>query len=224
MNQIHAGRVLDLVPSAGGFVFALQQDSTEDGRTVVEYKTCDFTNRKLENITRNLFLLTKFGDCYEQFADNPQQFLSSLTAFYPNGDLLLADGNGTTKRIAPNGQCLLEGAMRYHGESPSALAIHDNAAWASYADHGVVVRYDLRTLRETFRYGGGANAALAGARGLWFEGDILFVCCTESGKIIQINRNNYHLEDHHLFTEPVYAFMKVQATEIVWLQSGIYKF
>ena len=87
-------------------------------------------------------------------------------------------------------------------------------------DHGVVVRYDLRTLRETFRYGGGANAALAGARGLWFEGDILFVCCTESGKIIQINRNNYHLEDHHLFTEPVYAFMKVQATEIVWLQSG----
>lgn len=191
----------------------------------MEYKTCDFTNRKLENITRNLFLLTKFGDCYEQFADNPQQFLSSLTAFYPNGDLLLADGNGTTKRIAPNGQCLLEGAMRYHGESPSALAIHDNAAWASYADHGVVVRYDLRTLRETFRYGGGSQRGPGGsARALGLRGTFCLSGCTESGKIIQINRNNYHLEDHHLFTEPVYAFMKVQATEIVWLQSGIYKF
>ena len=223
MKQIHNGPVLDVVASTNGFVFAAQQDSTEDGRAIVEYKTCDFVSRRLENITRNLYLLTKFGDLYERYADHPQQYLTCMTAFYPNGDLLLVEADGSVRRMAQDGRCLYEGQFLYRGCAPAAVAIANNAVWVSFSHPGAVLRYDIRTMRETYRYGGGTSAALLGAHGLWFEGDILFVCCRESGRIVQINLRNYHMEDHHLFTEPVNAFMKVQATEIVWLQSGIYK-
>lgn len=224
MKEIHSGLVLDVAPSTGGFVFAAQQDSTEDGRAIVEYKTCDFVSRKLENITRNLYLLTKFGDLYERYADHPQQYLTSMTAFFPNGDLLLVEADGSARRLTQQGHCVYEGQFLYHGDAPSAVAVANGFVWASYSHPGAVLRYDPRTMREAFRYGGGSSAALLGAHGLWFEGDILFVCCKDSGRIVQINLRNFHMEDHHLFTEPVNAFMKVQATEIVWLNSGIYKF
>ena len=222
MKLIQSGPILDIVPSLEGFVFAAQQDSTEDGCTIVEYKTCDFVSRKLENITRNLYLLTKFGDLYEQYTDRPEQYIACLTAFFSNGDLLLVDEDGTARHWTQQGQCVCEGSFLYRGEAPSAVMITGGWVYASYAHIGAVVRYDARTLRPSFRYGGGDGAALLGAQGLWFEGDLMFVCCAESHRVVQINLRNFHVEDHHVFKEPVHAFMKVHATEIVWLDSGIY--
>ena len=153
MKEIHSGLVLDVAPSTGGFVFAAQQDSTEDGRAIVEYKTCDFVSRKLENITRNLYLLTKFGDLYERYADHPQQYLTSMTAFFPNGDLLLVEADGSARRLTQQGHCVYEGQFLYHGDAPSAVAVANGFVWVrmGFGSRAISSLSAARTAAELYK-------------------------------------------------------------------------
>ena len=225
MKQIHNGPVLDVVASTNGFVFAAQQDSTEDGRAIVEYKTCDFVSRKkagkhhpkpvpadqIRGFVRTICRSSAaVSDLYDGFL--------SQRGFAACGSGRQCPPYGAGWPLPVRGAIPLPGLRAGSGGDCQQRGL----GLLFPSGRGIALRHPNHAgnlpLRRRHR-----RRCCLGAHGLWFEGDILFVCCRESGRIVQINLRNYHMEDHHLFTEPVNAFMKVQATEIVWLQSGIYK-
>ena len=60
MENLFAGKVYEILPLSNGILFSYKKDELEIG-DYVEYKMISFDNRRISNVAKNIYLLTKFG-------------------------------------------------------------------------------------------------------------------------------------------------------------------
>lgn len=221
MKQIFGTEALQMLPCQNGFVFVIKQEEY-DGKAVIAYKMLDFEHMNMTAVTRSVYLLAKFGNCFEQFEDNPEQFLSLRSVTLPDHRLLVTDAAGNTVAYTAEGNICWQGSLAYEGAAPDSMAAAENCFWASYPEKGAVIRYGVQSLRPELRIGGG-NSSLPTPEGLFFYHEQLLICCKDEKAILQLNPQTFAVEEYHSFAEPVHRYFKYHANEIVLLDSGIYK-
>ncbi len=221
MKRITGADAFQLQPCQNGFIFVVRQPEVE-GKTVVAFKMLDFNDFSITPVTRSVYLLAKFGSQFERFDALPEDYLTARTLSLPDHRLLVCASSGEAAAYTPDGKKAGEATLVFDGEPADSLVLGDDCFWASYPAGGAVVRYSLRSLRPELRVGGGARP-LPAPQGLYYQHERLLFCSPQERALLQLNPNDFTVESYCAFEEPVHRYLKYHSSEIVLLDSGVYK-
>ena len=220
MKQIYSSDAFQMIPCQNGFIFVVKERQEE--KTKISYKMLDFEHLTMTPVTRNVYLLTKFGNHFESFDFGPEDFLPYRTLFLPDHRLLAVAPNGKATVYSGDNRVVYKGDLSYDGCAPDSLVLGEDCFFASYKQAGVIVKYRLHNMRRELRYGG-PSGELPAPEGLHYQlGKVLF-CAPDEHKIMQLDPVTFQVEEYHKFDQPVHQYIKYHANEIVLLDSGIFK-
>lgn len=220
MKQIFEGEIYEVVPQSGGVVFSYRK-SVIDQQVLVAYKMLSVDTGVITDVAKNIYLLSKFGSNYRAAANQCGNFITSKALVLPSGKVFICSNTGRASLIDGDGTAVWTGELKYRGFSPSDIAIYKNALWACYSQNGVLIRFNLNTMREELRIGG-TRSPFDRPRDIYIYGDCAIISNTGSKKLVKVDLNSYTVSDYKEFTEPVYSYVKVKNYEFVLMESGLY--
>lgn len=220
MDQISNLKAISLLPLPDGILFAYCAERLENMYRVA-YKMVSFTSGKVSNVTKSIFMLTKFGPHYKSFAHKLKNYLTCFSILLEDGQVFVVEKDGSATLFDTDGLELWQGKLLYENTAPGGIAPNGGSLWVSYPEHNVLVRYNLKTLRQELRIGG-QSSPFQKTEGIFPAGSKLFVCSSGSNSIWKLDTANYSTELFHQFDEPVYNYLFINNYEIAQLESGIY--
>lgn len=220
MERIFAGEIYEVVPQPNGIVFSYCKSSDED-RVLVAYKMLSLDNGMLTDVAKNIYLLSKFGSNYRAAAANCGNYVTAKAIVMPNGRAFACSDSGDTVIIDGDGELLYKGELCYRNQPPADIAAYGNSLWACYARQGVLLRFNMSTMREELRIGG-INSPFDKPNDIFIDGSTAVVSCIGSNKLIKVDLNSYTVSDFKEFSEPVYSYVKIREYDFVLMESGLY--
>lgn len=220
MQKIFSGEVYEIVPQGSGIVFSYCKTASEN-RVLVSYKMVSLETGLINDVAKNIYLLSKFGNNYRASCELCNNYVTARSIVLPSGKVFLSSDNGKAYLIDDDGLPVWSGELNYKGEIPSDVAIHKSSLWACYKKERAMLRYNLNTMREELRIGG-ANSPLDRPFDIFIDGDVAIISNAGSNKLLRLDLKSYTVSDYKEFSESVYGYVKVKNTEFVLLQSGLY--
>ena len=144
MKQIFGSEVMQIQPCQNGFLFVIKQEE-RDEKALISYKMMDFERMTIAPVTRNVYLLEKFGSQFERYEQNPEDFLQLRSVILPDRRLLTVDGKGVATVYGGDGYKQFQGDLTYCDCAPDHLVLGDGCIYASYPGAGAVI---LRMLKR----------------------------------------------------------------------------
>ena len=121
MERIFDGKVYDILPTSNGVIFSYFNGENDDGTVDVSYKMISFENRRMTDIAKNVYMITKFGNGYkavEKLCENyhkqfPDEELPEIWPLAAYPALVARDGgnldyNGKTEHSEAERQFYLQ--------------------------------------------------------------------------------------------------------------------
>ena len=223
MKKIYAKGAFQLIPTGKGFVFVAQQ-SEKEGKFVVSYKFHSFEDNSTSLVTRNVYLMAKFGNHFDFYAGELGDYINCRTVHLPDQRLLIVYPTGEAYLYDADCTMKWSGEFKYRGVGPADTAVAGNSVWCTFPETGALIKYSLTTMRSELRVGGENSKRLLEPYGLFLndDGDMM-ITSASNGTIQKMNLHSYTLEEYGALQEPVYQYFKNGGTEIVLSESGIYK-
>ena len=221
MKQLFDGEVYDILPLKDGIIFSYCKDSNEEN-VLVAYRMLSFDNGRFTNVENDIYLITKFGNNYRAIAELCENHIKTKSIVLPSGRVFLMQPDGSAQLVGNDATPLWTGNLCYRNTVPADIALYNNTLWAVYPDCNVLLSYNLATMREELRIGGGANSPFKKPRSISVKGDCITVCNTESQNIVEVNLSNYKVRELETFDEPVYQYIEVAGNRFVLVASGLY--
>lgn len=222
MRKLFNDNAIHMLPLPNGIIIAAKQNEYDD-KIIVAYKKISFEDGSTSAITRNVYLLAKFGNNYKSFEIQLKDYLNCRTVLLPDNRLFAVYPDGNVIIFDAEARVEWQGTLKYKNYGPADIALHEHTLWASFPESNALIRFNLRTMREELRISGSADSAFSNPEGLWVMDDTLLVCNPGSKKINQVNLKTYTVYEYAEFEEPVYQYVKINSNEIVLLKSGVYK-
>ena len=220
MERITNDKVYSLHPLPDGFLYSYLIEQNEE-QYKVGFKMISFETGKVSKVTKSIYLLTKFGRDYKSFIHKIKNYLTCFSLYLEDGRTLVVELDGNATLFGDGGEELWQGKMLYQNTAPGGVAVNGNSIWVSFPKHNVLVRYDLKTLRQELRIGG-EHSPFTKAGNLFPAGSKLLICCKECNCIWKLDCSTYQTELYFEFEEPVIDYKLINKHEIVVLKSGIY--
>ncbi len=220
MKLVFKGKVYEMVPQKNGLVFPYRRGG-DDKNALVCLKMLSLDTGILSDVAKNIYFISKFGPNYKASLELCSNYVLARSLVLPSGRVFLSSDNGNSYLVDGDGLPVWSGDFKYHGEMPSDTAIYKNCLWASYLKAGVLLRFNLSTMREELRIGG-KNSPFDRPNNIFIDGRTALVSNIGSNKLLKVDLNSYTVEDYREFTESVYGYAKIQQYEFVLLESGIY--
>ena len=212
--------IYDVIPQSSGVVFSYRKDSFED-QVCVAYKMISVETGIMADIVNSVYLLSKFGSNYRSASMQCKNYITAKSLILPSGKVFICSDNGRASLIDDDGTAIWTGELKYRGLAPADIAIYKNSLWACYSEAGVLLRFNLNTMREELRIGG-SRSPFDKPSDIFIDGDTAIVANSGSNKLLSVDLNSYVVNDYKEFEEPVYGLVKVRDFEFVLLESGLY--
>lgn len=221
MKKLYGKGALQLIPTGNGVIFIALQGMVEE-KTVVSYKMFSYNDNKTSLITRSVYLLAKFGNNFQFFEKNLEDYINCKTAFLPDHKILISYPSG--KSYIFDNECNLkwEGYLTYKDHGPADIAVSQKSFWCSFPEGGAIIRYSLNTMREEIRVGGGSSVAFMEPEGLFLVDDSLYIASSASNTIKVLNTASYIVEDYLTLEEPIHQYLVINKNEVFLTSSGLY--
>lgn len=220
MKKLFDGEIYEVVPQGSGVVFSYRKNLIDE-KILVAYKMISIDTGLMTDVAKNIYLLSKFGSNYRTAVMQCNNYITSKALVLPSGKIFLCSDSGRTSLIDSDGTALWTGELKYKGLSPADIAIHKNALWACYSEAGVLLRFNLSTMREELRIGG-TRSPFSRPRDIFVDGDNAIVSCTGSNKLLSVDLNSYTVTEYKQLPEPVYSFVKVKGFDFYLTETGLY--
>ena len=220
MKKIFDGKIYEVLPKSGGIIFPYQKAVIEQG-DVVWYKMLSIENSSLTDVSENIYLNIKFGSNYTVATGVCKNFVAEKSIVLPDGRTLLCNANGQVFIIDNDGMINISGEIKYHDETPSAIAYYKNCVWASFRENNVLIRFNIATMRAELRIGG-KKSPFDVPEDIFIDGEWAYVCNGGANNVIKVNLESYSVEEYYTFEESVSRFIKSGNFEFVLLDSGLY--
>ncbi|MBQ5911095.1 MAG: hypothetical protein IIW94_03695 [Clostridia bacterium] len=220
MKLIAKDKVFSLHSLPDGFLYSYLVEQ-EGEQITVGYKMVTFSTGKISNVTKNIYMLTKFGSAYKSFIGKIKNYLTCFAIPLESGDCFVIELDGSATLFGAEGEEVWSGKLLYKKSAPGGVAVNGNTIWISYTDSNVLIRYDLKTLRQELRIGGEKSPFIK-PTGLFPAGSKIFICSKNDNCIWKMDCTNYTTEVYYNFDEPVRDYKFITKYEIVVLASGVY--
>lgn len=221
MKKIFPGEVYEVLPVTNGIIFSYCKDIVDE-KVVIAYKMISFSNGSFTDITRNVYLITKFGNNYKTLAKLCDNYITEKTILLPGGRVFLMSTTDGKARFADfDGTIIWEGDFTYRGNLPADILLFNNALWVSYPVCNALIRYSLNTMHEDLRIGGN-KSPFDSPKDLFLEGEHAMIVNSETNKLIRLNLKSYDVFEYESFEEPLYQYVSVGDKRFAVLESGLY--
>ena len=220
MKPILTGEVYEVLTAQNGILFSYCKERIDD-KVVVAYKMLSFDGGSYTDVAKNVYLLTKFGTNFKAVAMLCDNYITVKSIVLPGNKIFLLQSDGTAQLLDVDTTPIWSGELTYRTCPPSDIVLYKNALWACYKEVGVLLRFNLSTMREELRIGGG-NSPFKKPRNLFVEGDNIIVSNSGANKLTEVNLNSYTLIDTEEFSESVYQYVRMGEYRFAVLASGLY--
>lgn len=220
MEKISEHKALSLLELPNGFLFAYCIEESEDQMTV-GYQMVSFDTGKISNVSKSIYMLTKFGADYKAFENVINNYLTCSTVLLDGGKTFIVEKNKNAYLFGNKETPLWSGSLLFNNTSPSDVAVSADALWASYQEENAFIRYNSTTLRQELRIGG-VNSPIKNPENIFCSGNKIFVSCGDTKEIWKLDTKTFATEKYFEFEESVHSYKFIDKYEIVALDSGIY--
>lgn len=222
MTKIFEGDVLHIIPADSRIIVAYAEERSETQLTVA-FKMVSFDDDKSTNVAKNIYQLSKFGANYRSFCIQVQNYFTCKNIILENEKMLVLEVDGTIELLDTDASFIWAGKLLYKNTPPSSIAVYENKLWATFPEHNVLVRYNLNTMREELRIGGGSSSPFANPCHIFIKNNFAYICNKGSLQILKVDLTTYSLEVFEEFTTPVNQYLEVDNRRFVVKDDGVYK-
>lgn len=221
MKKLFEGEVYEVLPLSGGIIFSYCKEANAEN-VLVAYRMLSFDNGRFSNVENDIYLITKFGNNYKAVASLFDNHIKVKSIVLPSGKVFVMQPDGSTQLLDNDATPIWTGTLVYRSTVPSDIAIYNNTLLAVYPDCNAVLSYNISTMREELRIGGGNNSPFKRPKSISVNGDLITVCNLDSHNLLEVNLTNFKVREVEAFDEPVYQYLDVAGNRFALLQSGLY--
>lgn len=224
MKQLLEGKVLQMLPVSGGIVAAVLTDITEDDKLVVEYRMISKDTNEVQRVSKNVFLLVKFGPNHKMAEMQVKNHLTCRAAALEQGKVFIVEEDGSAKLLSEYGTVEWVGTVKYKDEVPSTIVFDGKNIWAAFTENNTVVRFGGTSFREELRIVGKEERNdFKGPMGVFALDENIYISNKTEKAVWKINTKTFESEEYLKLEEPVYGYMRLEQRDIVWLEQGIFE-
>lgn len=221
MIKIVSLDILDLIGFPSGILFVLKE-SQNKASVKISFYSYDIASGSIATVTKNAYLLTKFGPAYAPIARQLGDYVSCDAVRLWNGNIFIIYSSGEIGIFDERGSLLKTGDLKYQGSPARDAANDNNHIWSVVPEKNLIVKYSLLQNRIVMRIGGNASATFSNPVSAAEYGGCLYICNSGICKIKRMKLSNFSVEDYKEFDEPVYKYIRIGEKEFVVLDSGVY--
>ena len=221
MEQIFEGKVYELLPTSNGIIYSYLNKELEDGSVEVSYRMISFDNRRMTDVAKNIYMISKFGNGYKAVEGYCENYITAKSILLPGGKVFLLQEDGTARLIDSNGESLWVGSFVYRSFIPSDVLLYGEGLWCCYPQANVILKFSLTNMKQELRLGG-KNSPFEGPCDLFEDEGRMVICNRDSKKLQSINLDDYNILEFETFDEPLYQYVNINGYRFVVLESGLY--
>ncbi|MBE6728624.1 MAG: hypothetical protein E7568_00130 [Ruminococcaceae bacterium] len=222
MTKVFEGDVLHIIPADNRIIVAYAEER-EATQMTVAFKMIPFDNTESTNVAKNIYQLSKFGANYRSFCIQVQNYFTCKNIILKSEKMLVLEQDGTVELLDTDASFLWAGKLLYKNSSPSSIAIFESKLWATFPEHNVLVRYNINTMREELRIGGGVSSPFANPCDIFVKDNFAYISNPGSLQILKVDLNTYSLEVFEEFTAPVKQYLEIENHRFAVMDDGVYK-
>lgn len=220
MKKLYGSEAKLMLPVSNGAIIIKSNDS---GKNPVEFDLYTIDSMRSVSITKSDYLLNKFGNCFEKITAQLDAPFSCKTAFLPKGRLIAVRQDGTGVLFSAEGNIIRQVDFRYEDCPPDDIVMYDMGLFAVYSSKNVLLKFNPTTLGRLMRFGSPDTDTFDLPISLCGLGDRLYICNAGDNRISIFEPESYRLLDYASFKEPLLQYIRFKGSELVLLESGVYK-
>ncbi len=213
--------ILDLIGFPSGILFVLKENQNNES-VKVSFYSFDTATKSIATVTKNAYLLTKFGSSYAPIARQLGDYVSCDTAKLWNGHTFIIYSTGETGIFDDQGNLIKTTDLSYNDCPARDVAVDNDFIWSVVPEQNLIIKYSITQSRIVMRIGGENSSTFSCPVSVTEYDGYLYVCNKNSKKINRVKLSNFAVEEYKEFDEPVYKYVKVDNNEFVILESGVY--
>lgn len=221
MLKIVSLDIVDLISFPSGILFVLKENLENDA-VKVSFYSFDIATKSIATVTKNAYLLSKFGPSYAPIAKQLGDYVSCDTAKLWNGHTFIIYSTGEMGIFDENGSLLRTGDLMYNDSPARDVTPDNNYIWSVVPEQNLIIKYSLLQNRVVMRIGGDNSTTFSSPVSIQEYDGYLYVCNKDSRKIRRVKLSDFSVEDYKEFDEPVYKYLRVGSDEFAVLDSGVY--
>lgn len=213
--------IIDLIPFAKGILFVIKEPAA-DGSIKISFYSYDLQTQSIASVTKNAYLMTKFGSAFNPIATHLGDYISCDAARLADGRSFVIYSTGEIGIFSEKGKLERTGDIFYH-DKPARDACPDaSGVWCVVPDGNQVIRFSPLQNRVVMRIGGEQPPTFDRPVSLEEYDGELYICCQNARMVKTISLTDFSVADFKTFDEPIYKYLRVENSEFVVLQSGVY--
>jgi len=185
------------------------------------YSVVDFENKTKEVLTKNAYLLKKFGSSFKKISEAIPNFVQCDAAILYDRRILAIYPNGEAGIFDRDGELSWSGYFKYHDEIVYKAALDGKYFWSVCPAENCVIRYACQNMQVDLRLGGKEASTFINPTHISVDDGNIYVCAGVN-KVRKIDKINFTVSDYLSFDEGIKEFHKFGKYAIAVLSSGTY--
>lgn len=185
------------------------------------YSVINFETKSIEVLTKNAYLLKKFGSNYSRISQIIPNFVQCDAAVLYDRRVLAVYPNGEAGIFDRDGELEWSGRFDYHENPISCLALEGKYFWSVCRGENCVIRYSCQNMSVDLRIGGKDAKTFVDPTHISYDNGDLYVCC-DGNKVRKIDSNNYTVSDYLNFTDNIKQYFRFGKYAVAVMAGGTY--
>lgn len=222
MLKISNREIIDIIKYSDNKVIFVEKKLFGDlGQYKVNCFILNFETGEKEVITKNAYLLKKFGSNYKKITDKIANYVQCDAVSLPNRNVLVIFPNGQTGLFDSDGAMKWNGTLKYNGQAVTGMAGDEEYFWTCCRDENCVIRYTSDNIKVDIRIGGKDAATFSKPDFVSADEEFVYVCCDQS-KVRKIDKSNFTVSDIDGSFAGLKKFYKLGKFSIICTADGAY--
>ena len=222
MIRISTKEIIDILPYGDGKAILVEKKPLVNSTQFkAAYSVIDFENKSKNVLTKNAYLLKKFGPAFKPISETIPNFVQCDAAILYDRRVLVIYPNGEAGIFDREGELSWSGYFNYHEQTVYGLAPENKYFWSICPAENCFIRYYSQTMQVDLRIGGKDAATFINPMHISSDGGDIFVCCG-TNKVRKIDGSNFTVSDYLNFDEPIKQYHRFGNHSIAVLSGGTY--
>lgn len=222
MNLISTKEIVDVIKYNENSAVLVEKRITIGAEQYkASYSVVNFETKSIEVITKNAYLLRKFGTAYQKISETIPNFVQCDAAVLYDKRVLIIYPNGESGIFDRDGKLEWSGLLEYHDKPIRHLALEGKYFWSVCPDENCVIRYACQNTKVDLRIGSKEADTFPSPQHISYDGNDIYVSCSNN-KVRKIDGIHYTVSDYRQFSESVKRYYKFGNYAIAVLASGTY--
>ena len=186
------------------------------------YFILDLNSLEKEVITKNAYLMKKFGSAYQEITSRISSYAQCEAAILRDRSVFVIFPNGQCGRFDSEGEIIWNDRLTYNDKPVSSLALDGDYIWCCCKDENCVIRYSLEKKPILdIRIGDLTAKTFILPSFVSADDENVYVCCNDI-KLRSINKKDFTVSDIGSAVSGLRRFYRFGRKSLVCTADGAY--